>query len=291
MFQGDDIKDLVQLLQKRRAYLYHACQFTDFQSYLRLGGIPSRALLESTKMPYTAFRSDANDRANNDWDKVFGNFSDFGSTFGGGHGAVPNIYGPILFKIQPVAFYEATDIAICLRSAGNPGFNREQGSLSTIEEINRLFQHPENAQWASNIKSRSALQREFSNSSASLPEFSCSVNSGMFPLSHVDLVRVDSYNIQGQPLSMFVEQAKRDNNQTFRVFQRDRCPSYTQDLFDVLVSRNNAPSLVELFQDESISEGLRNWAQRSAHLETYFQSFSSYLLNGTIRSLLAKKQN
>ncbi|CAD0230681.1 hypothetical protein [Planktothrix agardhii] len=125
MFQGEKINELVKLLTNRGVYLYHACQLIDFQSYLKLGGIPSRSHLESNSQPYTTFKTDQNDRANDDWDKVFANLSDFGTTFAGGHGAVPNIYGPILFKIKPEVFYEATDVAICLRSAGRKGFDRE----------------------------------------------------------------------------------------------------------------------------------------------------------------------
>ena len=260
-------------------------------SYLRLGGIPSRALLESTKMPHTAFRSDANDRANDDWDKVFGNFSDFGLTFAGGHGAVPNIYGPILFKIQPVAFYKATDIAICLKSAGRVGFNREQASLSNLEEVNRLFRNPENSRWASDIKFRADLQRDFSMPLASAPEFSCSVDYGIFPLNYVEEVLVDSYVIRGQSLSGFVEQARDFHNQAFHVVGREQHPPYTQDLFDFLVACNGTPSLVELSQDESISEELRSWAQRCPNNLNYqFQQFATYLLNGTICPLLERQQ-
>jgi hypothetical protein len=106
------------------------------------GGHPSRSHLESNEKPYTPFKTDQNDRANDDWDKVFANLSDFGFTFAGGYDAVPNIYGPILFQIKPEVFYEAKDVAICLRSAGREGFDRERESLNSISDVNRLFKHP-----------------------------------------------------------------------------------------------------------------------------------------------------
>jgi hypothetical protein len=130
MFQGEEIQKLVELLKERDAYLYHACQLLDFQSYLNVGGIPSRSHLESNRQLYTGFETDEKDRSRQVWDKVFGNLEDFGRTFASGKPAVPNPFGPILFQIKPEALYEATDVAICLRSAGRPGFNRENEALT-----------------------------------------------------------------------------------------------------------------------------------------------------------------
>jgi len=118
MIQGEGIEELVQLLKRRGAYLYHACQLVDFQSYLNLGGIPSRAHIESMEQSYTQFDTDESDRTSKVWDKVFANLQDFSFTFARGGPAVPNTYGPILFQIQPEALHDVTDVAICLRSAG-----------------------------------------------------------------------------------------------------------------------------------------------------------------------------
>lgn len=41
-----------------------------YLSYLSLGGIPSRALLESKQAEFTMFQTDATDRENSVWDKV-----------------------------------------------------------------------------------------------------------------------------------------------------------------------------------------------------------------------------
>ena len=62
-------------------FLYHACQLSDFASYLSLGGIPSRALLETNGLPFTPFKTDTIDQENGVWDKVFINLSDFGHFF------------------------------------------------------------------------------------------------------------------------------------------------------------------------------------------------------------------
>jgi hypothetical protein len=98
MIRGKDIESLVELLVQRDVSLFHACQFLDFQSYLSVGGVPSRACLEAYELPFTGFETDGHDHVKGVWDKVFLNFSDFGKTFAQGGRAVPNAYGPILLQ-------------------------------------------------------------------------------------------------------------------------------------------------------------------------------------------------
>jgi len=290
MFQGEEINELVKLLTNRGVYLYHACQLIDFQSYLKLGGIPSRAHLESNEKPYTKFKTDENDRANDDWDKVFANLSDFGFTFAGGYDAVPNIYGPILFQIKPEVFYEATDVAICLRSAGGKDFDREKEALKSISDVDRLFQHPvEDSAKRSYVKNRKELQRDFT-SNASAPEISCTVASGIFPLHYVDLVRVEPYIIQGQRLQDKAKKIISNNGATFCVKQRDRCPDYTDELLKILES--GVPLLKDLSEDSNVSNELRDWAKRIINRGIAYQfndSFAPYLYHGTILPIIQGK--
>lgn len=293
MFQGEEIKELVELLNNRGAYLYHACQLIDFQSYLKLGGIPSRSHLESNSQPYTPFKTDENDRANDDWDKVFANLSDFGWTFAKGYDAVPNVYGPILFKIKPEVFYEATDVAICLRSAGREGFDRERESLKSLSEVNNLFKNSvedPDTKKRSYVKYRQDLQTDFKCSNASAPEISCTVASGIFPLHYVDLVRVEPYIIQGQFLQVKVEEIKSNSGATFRVFQRDSCPAYTNELLNILES--GVPSLQHLSENSNVSPELRNWAKRVIDrtiANQFNDSFAPYLYDGTILPIIQGK--
>lgn len=290
MFQGEEINELVKLLKNRGVYLYHACQLIDFQSYLKVGGIPSRAHLESNSQPYTPFKTDQNDRANSDWDKVFANLSDFGFTFAGGYDAVPNIYGPILFQIKPEVFYEATDVAICLRSAGGKGFNREREALNSISDVDRLFKYPaEDLKKCSYVKTRLELQRDFT-SNASAPEISCTVVSGRISLQSVQYVRVEPYLIGGQPLLIKVEELKSKNSASFPVYKRDRCPAYTDELLNILES--GVPSLQDLSENYNVSQELRDWAKRVIDRGIAYQfndSFAPYLYHGTILPILQGK--
>lgn len=285
MFRGEEIDEVIKLLEERNAFLYHACQLVDFRSYLEVGGIPSRAHLESEGQDFTPFDTDESDRNRGVWDKVFANLSDFGSTFATGHGAVPNTYGPILFQIKPKALSRATDVAICLRSAGRKNFDRETESLSSLEDVNRLFKNQVQEQRSQYVKSKKELQEEFSERSSdiSAPEISCSVEQGYLTLKYVNLVRVEPYCIQGKLLKTRVEEIKNAKDCQFRIFERDRVPSYTQELINIL-TQEEMSSLSDLCQNHNLSQELRNWATEvnERKLEYQFKRFAKYLRTGTI---------
>jgi len=290
MFQGEEIQKLVELLKERDAYLYHACQLLDFQSYLNVGGIPSRSHLESNRQLYTGFETDEKDRSRQVWDKVFGNLEDFGRTFASGKPAVPNPFGPILFQIKPEALYEATDVAICLRSAGRPGFNRENEALSSIQDVDRLFLYPIEHSKSYFVKHPTQLQEEFTPtaSKASAPEISCTVVSGLFPLHYVNYVRVEPYIIQRQPLQAKVKEIISNKGAKFKVFERelDRCPPYTNELLEII--KSDLPSLQNLSQNPRVSLELRDWSIKlmEKNLEYQFNRFAKYLYHGTILPIL-----
>ena len=104
MIGGSGKLELVAMLEGRQTCLYHACQFDDFQVYLRLGGIPSRAYLEQQRESFTPFETDTIDQENEVWDEVFVNLSDFGKPFAKGGNCVPNPFGPI-YQFRRYASY------------------------------------------------------------------------------------------------------------------------------------------------------------------------------------------
>lgn len=288
MIQGEGIEELVELLEQRGVCLYHACQLVDFQSYLNLEGIPSRAHLENRGQSYTRFETDEKDRTRGVWDKVFANLSDFGFFFARGYKAVPNPFGPILFQIKPEALYDTTDVAICLRSAGRPGFDRERESLTSIQDVDCLFQYPVEDSRRARVKTSQELQRDFT-PQASAPEISCTIVSGKLPMHYVQWVRVEPFIIGGQPLRVRVEQLKLDSGERFRVFERDRAdhyPPYINELIDILVKE--IPSLQNLSQGTNVSQELRDWAKgvMDNNIEYQFNRFAKYLRDGTILPIL-----
>lgn len=289
MFKGQAIHDLIQLLSARTVKLYHACQLTDFESYLKLGGIPSRQLLECQDLSYTEFISDKNDKNNGDWDKVFGNLSDFGGTFSKGYSGVPTIYGPVLFRLYPEALSEATDVAICLSSAGKKGFDREKESLSSIQEINQLFLHPENnGKKSSYIKKRADLQKDFEKNNASAPEFSCTVASGRLSLEHVHYITVDPYSIHGNSLTNTVNQIISASDYNLPAYERKDSHTFRNELAEFLLVGDDIPNLDHLIQNNSLSQDFRAWAQKlmDKNLGFQFERFSAYLKEGTLVPLI-----
>ncbi|MEQ9671184.1 hypothetical protein [Coleofasciculus sp. G2-EDA-02] len=136
------------------------------------------------------------------------------------------------------------------------------------------------------VKNRKELQRDFT-SNASAPEISCTVASGIFPLHYVDLVRVEPYIIQGQRLKVKVEEIKSNSGATFRVFQRDSCPAYTNELLNIL--ERGVQSLQELSENPNVNQELRAWAKRVIDRGIAYQfnnSFAPYLYHGTILPIL-----
>ncbi len=187
MFRGKDITKLIDLLEKREVFLFHACQLTDFQSYITLNGVPSRSCLEDNNLCFTEFDTDDDDHKKGIWDKVFLNFSDFGKVFAKRGNWTPNPYGPILLKVHPRALCEATDIAVCLRPVGNNNFDREICSLKSVEEVEGLFAHPirYGYDWSTKLKDRDILCKEYGLDVACNPDVSCTVRNGRIPFTYV----------------------------------------------------------------------------------------------------------
>ncbi len=199
MISGNEIQSLVDLLLERNVSLYHACQLLDFESYLALGGIPSRALLEDKGLPFTPFDTDTNDKTNGVWDKVFGNLTEFGEIFANGKFWPPTVYGPIQLQIKPSALLDASDVAICIRSAGGEEFNRELEAL-TIDEIDRTFYYPRNVSFprSTQVKSQRLLAKEFGKTKPQSPEISCSVSNQVLSAEYIIAAWVDPYVLNGQ---------------------------------------------------------------------------------------------
>lgn len=285
MFQGTTaIEEIIQLFEKRQMALFHACQLVDFQTYLMLGGVPSRAHMEQAQLPFTKFETDMQDHENGVWDKVFVNLDDWGRIFTLGRAGVPNAYGPILFYLRPAALREASDVAITLRSAGGKGFNRERESLSSVEEVNRLFQYSAEAGFDRSVtlKSTDELRRDFPNArEVAVPEINCTVKSGRLSTEYVIMALVDPYVINRQSLSNMVDEIRKQRGAQFKVRQRP-CSVAVQKTYNELASliTTVTPSLQSLCHDANASEEMRDWTRKllQGGQEYQFRRYARYLL-------------
>lgn len=293
MISGNEIQSLVDLLQERNVSLYHACQLIDFKSYLDLGGIPSRELLEKSGKQFTPFVSDTNDKVNGVWDKVFGNLTEFGDIFASGKPWPPTVYGPIQLQLNPEVLLEASDVAVCLRSAGAEGFNRELEAL-TIDEIDRVFYYPRSASFPHSVqvKSQSLLAEEFTKPKPQSPEISCSVSNQVLSAKYVIVAWVDHYVLNSQSLYDRVVDIVKDKQEfNFHIHPRQCRDNSRKQLYSEIAEciREEIPSLNEIAQDTTLSSTLRKYAQQvleNPEAVRQFNGYVKYLLHGTLRPMI-----
>ena len=316
MFKEKDIEELVKLFNERGVVLYHACQLADLESYLYLGGIPSRALLGSSGSNFTKFASDEVDKKNSVWDKVFLNLSDFGANFASPPKTntsppkcFPNPYGPIVLIIKPEALLEATDVAICLRSAWSTGFSREKESLSNIRDVNRIFAYPLEGvlEKKSEVKYRNPLETEFAQDFEAGyrfadPEISCSVVSGRISTKHITSILVDHYVLQDVvsydaaqldiTLVDWVRKVVSCYAHSIRVSERHYTQPIRKELLKNLTSVLSSISgndITSLLTRGNLNRYplLNEWivALSSQGLERKFKYFASYFFNGTFKHI------
>ncbi len=294
MISRNEIQSLVNLLLERNVSLYHACQLIDFESYLALGGIPSRALLENKELPFTPFETDTIDQTNGVWDKVFGNLKEFGEIFADGMPWPPTVYGPIQLQLNPSALLEASDVAVCLRSAGAEGFNRESEGL-TIDEIDRAFYYPRNAPFPNSIvvKSQSSLAKEFRKTKPQSPEISCSVSNQVLSAKYIIVAWVDPYALNGQRLLDRVSNVVKNRREfNFQIKSRSCRENSRIHLYNEIAEciREEIPSLQDLVQDSMLSSTVREYAQQvlknpNPDAKRQFNRYAKYLLHGTLKPM------
>jgi hypothetical protein len=291
MFRGNELTDLVRLFDDRQVSLFHSCEFVDFQSYVQAGGIPSRKLLETVGLPFTRFKTDRNDQDNVVWDKVFFNPLDFGEIFAFGKAGVPTVYGPIAFVVRPEALLYAEDVAICLRSAGNEGFRREDESLKSIHDVDRLFFYDRHQEfpYSAKVKIADNLRKEFQRDYVSNPEISCTYRQSKAPVEFTSYLLVDPYIINGKSLkSIVVEWLAR---RQICIEARERpCKKTRLRMYNELVSilADGIPTLQQIAGSKIASRDLQEWAKstRAKGLDKQWLHYALYLREGTLLPLL-----
>lgn len=287
MIRGPHIEELADLLERRGVSLYHACQYADFCAYLALGGIPSRALLESGRMGFTPFETDAHDRHNGVWDKVFVNLADFGEWFARGRPWVPNPYGPIVIQVRPAALLDATDVAVCYRSAGAADFNREREAIAQVKEVDRLFLHAPDSGFPHSAWLKPIPQLQAIHPRAKLPEVSLSVPSGIISLSRAIVVWTDPYVCNGHTLRQWVGVALSSIGFDLPVWERS-CREERRALYAELLSAvmTGCDSLRAVVQHTSPELGEWAAAALAQGLDYQFRRFGRYLVEGTVQPLV-----
>lgn len=299
-FRNGETEELVTRLKRRGASLYHACQFIDFVSYLALGGIPTRAQLVDNSLPFTPFETDEMDRQNDVWDKVFANLVDFGEAFAGGRSATPNVYGPIMLKITPEALLVASEVMICLESAGAPTFDQTRDCLTDIEDVERLFALGYNPKsqiferqrlpW---LKFRQKIAAEFGRMHVSGPDVCCSFPGGRLPKQYIVSAIVDPYVVSGKQLYDMVEFAAERMDAGFPVWRRGSFKDGRGDLYaelsELLIPEQ--PDVQAALTAGTGSSTLAAWwrsiREDREQRESLMPRYAKYLRGGTLLPMLA----
>ena len=282
IINGNSLSRVAMELSRRGVSLCHACQLSDFRSYLEIGGIPSRNLLATRGLPYTTFDTDGRDQENGVWDFVFFNLSDFGYWFAQGKNTVPNPFGPVLLGFDPAVLCQAVDVSIALRSAGAKGFDRIAEGIGA-NDVPRLFKESD----SSLVLFADALQKEFSFPEAQSPEMSCFFREELAPLSYITRVIADPYSLDGASLVGIVRQDVSDRDGSWRVLERrcaEGCAARYQILLDAITAGvRTASSLATRIPDGSPMAGWRDQIVSSKNLSFQFERYATYLFEGTIR--------
>lgn len=291
-----DIEYLANLFADRNVSFYHACQLKDFNTYLELGGIPSRQLMEQNEQLFTNFVTDDSDKENEIWELVFGNLWDYGSTFankkwGKNSAPVPNPYGPITLKCEPSVLKEAENISVCLRSTGGKGFNRTQEGI-VIGDIPRIFYclSCEDEYQESWIKYSNDLKKEFGiNAQDSLnPELSCKVKNQLLNFDNVFQILVDDIQLGDTKLIDVVKNDVKEHGLKIPVYTRFYHKTDSsirkQILYNLVIcSTNGLNTFDEIFESDLCEFETKNWMVKvnKCGIKYQFDRYMTYLANGT----------
>ncbi|MEE1894507.1 hypothetical protein V0R51_16460 [Pseudomonas otitidis] len=280
-----EIQSIVKNLETRGVLLYHACQLKDFRSYVKLGGVPSRNKLQSSNLDFTAFDTDRIDRGNQVWNKVFGNFSDFGREFTKeGSRSQPNPYGPIQIAFNPCALNSAADLSITLRSAGARDFDRNVECLQDSRQLDAIFQyqdikHAQHEAQRKNIAFSNELNARFNRKNCTSPEFNCTIANELLSFDNAAYIIVDSCIYQGSHLLATIQ---RTTN--IKSFARNYYHPSKKSIIEELSSHsaNYDCTKQSLIEGTFASDHLKRWVNDCN--EFYYNRFIRYLTDGTTRA-------
>lgn len=285
MIYKNDIPQLIQDLAARNMKFYHACQYQDFCSYLEIGGIPSRKLLQDGGYNYTKFETDSQDQTNMVWDKSFLNLTDFGSKFCYPESrSTPNPFGPILFVMKPQSIESADDIAICFKSAGSADFNRITDSID-ISEVGKIFNERNQVRYRAELKGIFPHKNVYQD-----PEISCSMPSNFIPLSHMAYIIVDPYFIGGRDLKDFVTTKCKEVGLDINLFLRCK-DSSKKDLYQKILESPEIEHLERGDLSKLSNPDVKQWLSHlglsdNPGLLTNLKRFMKYLREGTVEFLI-----
>ena len=285
MLEGKDILTVMNLLEQRRVTLYHACHLIDLESYFKLGGIPSRNLLETEKLAYTSFQTDQARPDDWVWNNVSLQLIDFGNPFARNCNNLPNKYGPILLEIDPAALKEAEGVAVCLRPGQPDDYIKDRLSVLKPEKVEHIFRYTQDAPFPEKTYFKPADQMaQTFGANLAVPEIHCRLKTERLPFDYVTQILVDNYRIVDHYLREWAFMIQQQYGNRIPIMQR-YCPydiggKLTNALAKILT--DESPSLEDLTRSDH--DEVKSWAAflSDNHLDTDFEQFAQGMQAGTI---------
>jgi len=307
----NEIPILTNLLSDKGLYLYHSCQLIDFKSYLELGGIPSRNLLEQNKLEYTRFETDENDKENEVWNKVFLNLTDFGENFAfkpmknPNTAPTPNPYEPISIQILPKSIEASEDMCLSLKSAGAKGFDREKYGIpaNRIEDI-FVYIECDDPYKKKYIRWSNELREVFEvdESEPLNPEINLTIQDELISFNdNVVKVSVDAIEAHGKTLFDSVEEAIDSSDFQIHTQKRRYSPfilgkkqTRRKKILSIITNElaNNRSTTAQISKALGDFEYGNNWITRvfKGDLEYILRRYLNYLKEGTIDEIRKETQ-
>lgn len=292
MFSKEAIHAIVDLFSRRGVMLYHACQLTQFEAYLRTGALGSNAPREETG----AGAEDGGSTPTGEPSaRPLGLYlSDPGVPFARDLQALPALEGPIVFQLKPAALENAAGLAVCLKPRDAAGFDPERHSLAAPGDVANLFKYTQEAPLPekSFLKSVAEIRAAFHCQDAAEPRLYLTPAAGGVPFGQIASAWVDNYLIAKRQLREWVHAILAYFDQRFSV-QRRYSPA---DIGGLLANRIAAclqagvPSLADLAREDD--PALRQWAATLAQkgLERDFEIFARGFREGTLLPIITGRK-
>lgn len=224
--QGGEIDSLVNLFNDRGTNFYHACQFSEFESYLESQGVtPPRLAGKSRPAPASQTAGEA---AGDCWTDSLIHLSpiDLGQAYAQDTANLPNPRGPISIQFLPAALRQASEVGICLRAMDAEDAQIEREMFLGLKDVPYLFRYTAEAPLPEKtyLKSAEAIEKEFGVKDVQCPELFCRFTDNRLPLEFINKILVDHYPLYNREFRdwMFEPQFR---HQTGFLIERRYCPA------------------------------------------------------------------
>ncbi|WP_017298355.1 hypothetical protein [Nodosilinea nodulosa] len=255
--------------------LYHATQLSDFETYLKCSGVLCREDLEAANPEFTKFFSDDKDKTDNNWNRTFGNFADFGARFANFDGSVvPNAYGPICIVFIPGLVEILSDFKATKISVATDGYEPDSHLIS-LDELPSHFEETQSG--------------VFPTKTSSGMEFSCA--NRIIEFTNVAYIIVDAIDYNGSFLPDIITEKVSGAGLSIKVMPRKmKKPEEKQAILSALLLW--AATLGGKLLDEneelenSVPDELKGWLKGlNPKGRGILASWLTYIYSGTLRYL------